>query len=82
MTAKRIWHHHSGDGGWNRDQPCLDLGKMATGASALLKVMSGPAGWIALGVAGLAGLGRLPLTALRHPQKSWTRHLKALRAGG
>lgn len=33
------------------------LGKMATGVGAIMKLMSGPAGWITLGVIGLAGLG-------------------------
>ena len=33
------------------------LGKMATGASVLLKAFSGPAGWITLAVGALVGLG-------------------------
>jgi TP901 family phage tail tape measure protein len=54
------------------------LGKIATGASTLLKVFSGPAGWIALAAAALIGLG-IAINNVETPTKKLDKTLKGIK---
>lgn len=54
------------------------LGKMATGASVLMKAFSGPAGWITLAVGALAGLG-VYIASLDTPIEKLDKSLKGVR---